>query len=174
MFGYTADAIIRHGLLRPAIDIQKPFPPRSSQEGLARRSTMWSATPMTRRSEMSNASGGRSTPFVDIERFRNDLREGGVEEMLGVLLDTFAEDCPARLAALESAIESHDPAAIASAAHAFKSGAATIRAEGLAEALSRVEEAGRSGNLKSIPALLDQIRAERVGVLRELAGMKRK
>jgi hypothetical protein len=41
----------------------------------------------------------QALPRVDVERFRADLREGGVEEMLGILLDTFVQDCPARLAA---------------------------------------------------------------------------
>jgi HPt (histidine-containing phosphotransfer) domain-containing protein len=110
----------------------------------------------------------QALPRVDVERFRADLREGGVEEMLGILLDTFVQDCPGRLAALELAVREGNPKTIESAAHAFKSGAGTVRATVLADGLREVEAASRSGNLESVPELLGRIRAEYVEVLREL------
>jgi HPt (histidine-containing phosphotransfer) domain-containing protein len=124
-------------------------------------------------SDSGGAKSGtvRSAPFVDLDRFRADLREGGVEEMLDMLIRTFSEDCPHRFAALEIAIQQGDARAIQSTAHAFKSGAVTIRAEVLAAVLSRVEEAGRTGRLESIPPLLQQIREEHVAVLGQLASM---
>jgi HPt (histidine-containing phosphotransfer) domain-containing protein len=126
---------------------------------------------MISRSGVNRGYGGRPTPFIDLERFRNDLREGGVEEMFEMLLDTFARDCPVRFAALERAVESQDPGAIQSAAHAFKSGAITIRAEMLGGALSQMEEAARSGKLESVPDLFEEIRVQKTGVLSTLAGM---
>ncbi|MDP9279777.1 MAG: hypothetical protein M3P00_10190 [Gemmatimonadota bacterium] len=42
---------------------------------------------------------------MDLQRFRDDLREAGVEEMVGTLLRTFMEDCPGRFAALEQAVQ---------------------------------------------------------------------
>ena len=109
-----------------------------------------------------------STLHVDLERFRADLREAGVEEMVEALLQTFLEDCPGRFAALEKAVQEGDAKAIESAAHAFKSGSGTIRASVLAERLGFLEAAARAGNLESIVVLLDQIRAEHLAVLREL------
>jgi len=64
-----------------------------------------------------------TSPRVDIERFRAELSEAGVDEMLWPLLATFAEDAPARFAALERGVKSGDAKAIQTAAHAFKSGA---------------------------------------------------
>jgi HPt (histidine-containing phosphotransfer) domain-containing protein len=107
-------------------------------------------------------------PHVDVERFRADLREGGVEEMLGILLDTFVQDCPGRLAALAQAVQDGNAKAIESAAHAFKSGAGTVRATVFADGLREIEAAGRSGNLEAVPELLEQIRSEYLAVLREL------
>jgi HPt (histidine-containing phosphotransfer) domain-containing protein len=107
-------------------------------------------------------------PHVDIERFRADLREGGVEEMLGILLDTFVQDCPGRLAALEQAVQDGNAKAIESAAHAFKSGAGTVRATVLADGLREIEATGRSGKLEAVPELLEQMRSEYLAVLREL------
>jgi HPt (histidine-containing phosphotransfer) domain-containing protein len=106
---------------------------------------------------------------VDVERFRADLREGGVEEMVGALLATFAHDCPERFATLEQAVKQGNAKAIENAAHAFKSGAGTVRATVLAAALSNIETAARTANLDSIPDLLQQVRDEYLAVVRELA-----
>jgi HPt (histidine-containing phosphotransfer) domain-containing protein len=84
------------------------------------------------------------------------------------------EDCPGRVAALEAAIQRGDAKAIESAAHAFKSGAGTIRATGLAERLASVESAAHANRLESIAELLEQIRSEYIAVLRELAAVMRR
>jgi HPt (histidine-containing phosphotransfer) domain-containing protein len=110
----------------------------------------------------------RATSSVDVERFRADLREGGVEEMLALLLDTFVHDCPARLEALERAVKDGSAKAIESAAHAFKSGAGTVRATVLADCLREVEAASRGGNLAVVRGLLEHVRTEYLAVLREL------
>jgi HPt (histidine-containing phosphotransfer) domain-containing protein len=120
------------------------------------------------KSAAPNSIVTRANPRVDVERFRADLREGGVEEMLAILLETFVQDCPGRLAALEQAVKDGDPKAIESAAHAFKSGAGTVRATVLADALRELEAAGRSGNLAAVAGLVEHIRTEYVAVLREL------
>jgi HPt (histidine-containing phosphotransfer) domain-containing protein len=105
---------------------------------------------------------------VDVERFRADLREAGVEEMIGTLLDTFVEDAPRRFAALEQATKSQDAKAVEAAAHAFKSGAGTIRATSLADLLAQVETAARTGRLDIVSDLLETIRYEYLVVMGEL------
>ena len=107
-------------------------------------------------------------PRVDVERFRADLSEAGVEDMLDALLGTFAQDCPGRLAALEQAVLGGKANEIVSAAHALKSGAGTVRATFLADCLGKTETAARAGYLDSVSGLLDQIRSECQAVLREL------
>lgn len=116
----------------------------------------------------ANTQLAGSPPHIDVERFRADLSEAGVENMLDVLLGTFAEDCPARLAALDQAVHAGKANEIVSAAHAFKSGAGTVRATFLADCLGRTETAARTGNLESVSGLLDQIRSECAAVLLEL------
>jgi HPt (histidine-containing phosphotransfer) domain-containing protein len=111
---------------------------------------------------------------VDLARFRTDLRDAGVEEMIGTLLQTFVEDAPARFAALEQAVKEGNAKAVESAAHAFKSGAGTIRATLLAEGLGQAEASGRAGNLNSMSALLERIRHEYLAVVRELEATPQK
>ena len=101
-------------------------------------------------------------------RFRTDLREAGVEEIIGTILHTFVEDAPSRFAALEQAVKERNAKEVESAAHAFKSGAGTIRATVLAESLAQAEAVGRAGNLESMTTLLEQIRHEYLAVVSEL------
>jgi HPt (histidine-containing phosphotransfer) domain-containing protein len=113
-------------------------------------------------------------PHVDLARFRTDLREAGVEDIIETLLQTFVLDAPARFAALEQAVKDKSAKAIESAAHAFKSGAGTIRATLLAEGLGQAEATGRRGNLESMTGLLEQIRHEYLAVVSELEATQQK
>jgi len=105
---------------------------------------------------------------VDVARFRDELREAGVEEMLSELLETFVQDAPVRYAALEHAMQGGNSGEIESAAHAFKSGAGTIRATFLADILMEIEAAGRTGHLETASGLSERMRTEYRAVMHEL------
>ena len=125
-------------------------------------------------SDLQSARAAHAAPHVDLARFRTDLREAGVEDIIGTLLQTFVEDAPARFAALELAVKEGNAKAVESAAHAFKSGAGTIRATLLAEELGQAEASGRAGDLESITGLLEQIRNEYLAVVSELEATPQK
>jgi HPt (histidine-containing phosphotransfer) domain-containing protein len=125
-------------------------------------------------SDLKSARAAHTAPHVDLARFRTDLREAGVEDIIGTLLHTFVQDAPARFAALEQAVKERNAKAVESAAHAFKSGAGTIRATLLAEGLGQAEAAGVAGNLESMTGLLEQIRDEYLAVVSELVAMPQK
>jgi HPt (histidine-containing phosphotransfer) domain-containing protein len=108
------------------------------------------------------------SPSIDLALFRADLREAEIEEMVGTLLDTFHQDLPSRLVALEQAVESGDVTTIESAAHAFKSGASTIRATRLADLLKECEHGARTGSPSSSIGLLELVRSECAAVRLEL------
>jgi len=121
-----------------------------------------------RPSEAQHPTFAQQPQRVDVERFRAELREAGVEELIGDLLDTFVQDAPVRFAALEQAMQGGDSKAIESAAHAFKSGAGTIRATYLADILLNIETAGRTGHPETARDLIEPMRAEYLAVMREL------
>jgi HPt (histidine-containing phosphotransfer) domain-containing protein len=125
-------------------------------------------------SDLQSARAAQAAPHVDLARLRFDLREAGVEEIIGTLLQTFVEDAPARFAALERAVKEGNAKAVESAAHAFKSGAGTVHATLLAEDLGQAEASGRTGNLESITGLLERIRHEYLAVVSELVAMPQK
>lgn len=142
------------------------FPPRAT--GDANYYGLAILTKPRPHSDSPNSNSAPPQPHVDVERFRAELREAGVEEMIGDLLDTFLQDAPVRFATLENAAQSGNPKEIESAAHAFKSGAGTIRASVLADKLAEVEAAGRSNRLESLGELIEQIRTEHLAVAREI------
>jgi HPt (histidine-containing phosphotransfer) domain-containing protein len=88
--------------------------------------------------------------------------------MLLPLLATFVEDAPLRFAAFERAVASDDSKAIETAAHAYKSGAGTVHATGLAAVLANAENAARGGHREATIGLMEQIRGEHHAVLLEL------
>jgi CheY-like chemotaxis protein/HPt (histidine-containing phosphotransfer) domain-containing protein len=107
----------------------------------------------------------RSTVPVNLAEFRRAMREAGIEETVGTILGVFQEDAPARMGALEKAIEAGNATEIRMAAHAFKSAASTVRATDLAELLNQLEQAGASGDVAQAVALVPHARAEHEAVI---------
>jgi CheY-like chemotaxis protein len=122
-------------------------------------------------SDIEEPSEPPSRP-IDIAAFRAQLREAGIEDALGALLEAFAADAPGRLEAVEKACREGDAAAIASSAHAFKSAAGAVSAKPLAELLRRTELAGREGDVTEARAIVPSIRPATDAVLDLIAGLR--
>ncbi|UCD25602.1 MAG: response regulator [Gemmatimonadota bacterium] len=110
-------------------------------------------------------SGSDETPPVNIQEFRDTLREAGVEDAVESMLDAFLHDAPGRMDDLESAISTEDAEQVFKAAHAFKSASATIGARRLADLLKEIEAAGRAADTTKYRALLDPVVREYQAVL---------
>ena len=76
------------------------------------------------------------------------MREAGAEEAVDGILDTFVQHAGEHVDALERATTASDAGAIARAAHAFKSAAGSIGAQGLAAALQVLEQSAHAGALE--------------------------
>ncbi len=142
--------------------IAKPFRP---QEFVRMVESLGVATPAAR-------AGGQPalvTDPVNLTEFRRVLREAGIEETAERILGVFAEDAPMRMADLEDAVAKGQSDDIRMAAHAYKSAAATIRAENLAELLNQIERAGSAGDVHHAAELIGQVRSESDSVLAYLA-----
>jgi CheY-like chemotaxis protein len=115
----------------------------------------------------ADAAPSKATPAsdaIDVRAFRRAMREAGVEEAVGEMLAVFRADAPGRLQALTQACRSEDASAIASAAHAFKSAAATVRAKPLAGLLREMESLAMAGHRESASELLTAVH-EAVGAV---------
>ena len=122
-------------------------------------------------SDIEEPSETPSRP-IDIAAFRAQLREAGIEDALGALLDAFAGDAPARLEAVERACLEGDTAAIASSAHAFRAAAGAVSAKPLAELLRRTELSGREGNVTEARSIAPSIRPATDAVLDLIAELR--
>jgi two-component system sensor histidine kinase/response regulator len=109
---------------------------------------------------------------VDLEGFRQTLRDAGAEEAVDTILDTFLEQAPERVAALSVAVAAGDADSIMRSAHALRGASATIGAAPLAELLEHMEQAGRDGKVtaavgdlqrveEAVATVLDAVRRDR-------------
>ena len=102
---------------------------------------------------------------VDLDEFRREMREAGVEEAVESILDVFVQSADERIAALTAALAAGQPLEIKRAAHAFKSSAGTLGAKALAALLDEVETAAAAGNIAKARALGDRFADESAAVV---------
>jgi CheY-like chemotaxis protein len=106
---------------------------------------------------------------VDLEGFRQELRDAGAESAFGAVLSVFVGDAPTRLSVIIDAVASHDMERIARAAHAYKSSAGTIRAMELAGLLQQMEAGAKeSADIAKIFELRDKIMTSHDAVMARL------
>jgi len=111
-------------------------------------------------------------PPLDLEGLEEMMREAGAEEVIPRMLTVFGEDAPGRMAAIEEAAHGGDPTLIRQAAHAYKSGALTIRAVELGSLLGQMETAARDGDVAAAAELVGQVREAHEAVMRHLAARR--
>jgi len=100
------------------------------------------------------------------------LREVG-PDFLREIAAIYLADAPARLAALRDAAAQHDPDAVYTAAHAFKSGSGNIGATRVHDLCAEIETMGRKGSLSGLAGKVTALESEYERVeqaLRALAG----
>jgi two-component system, sensor histidine kinase and response regulator len=114
----------------------------------------------------------RDPPLVDLEVLKRQLRQAGIEEAFGTIVDTFLDSSPQRVADLRHCLASESAAEVARAAHALKSSTAVIGAGALTALLSRIEEDGRADALKGRDALADEVGRAADAVYAELRAVR--
>jgi HPt (histidine-containing phosphotransfer) domain-containing protein len=80
------------------------------------------------------------------------LTESGQPDVATQVLGLFVQDAPARLAAIDAAVETGDAARLQRSAHALKGAAGTIGATALHDACRELEELGRQNTLAAAQA----------------------
>jgi HPt (histidine-containing phosphotransfer) domain-containing protein len=99
----------------------------------------------------------REPPPVDVDAFREGLREAGIEEVTEPTLALFLQDLRTRRTALIESRKKGDLTGIAHAAHALKSGAGNVRAEGAHTLLGSLEERATDGDAGVLGPTLDEV-----------------
>lgn len=92
----------------------------------------------------------------------DELRERlcGDDDLVGVVVDLFIEECPGWLAAIVAAVAAADPDRIRATAHALKGAAGNLSAYGVAAAAARLEIIGADGNLSGSAVACAELSAE--------------
>ena len=106
-------------------------------------------------------------PSIDLAGLHREMGEAGLHDLADELVQTFVDDAPRCMKALEAACDDGDPVAVRHAAHPYKSAAATVHAYRLSEVLLQIETAGRDGNAERASDLLPEARREHEAVLAE-------
>jgi HPt (histidine-containing phosphotransfer) domain-containing protein len=93
---------------------------------------------------------------------------GGDEQLCSDVIQLFIEDCPARLAAIKSAVDARDADAIRSAAHALKGAAGNLSAKSLFTAAMTLERVAAERRLEAAAAAWRQLSTEAALVMDSL------
>jgi HPt (histidine-containing phosphotransfer) domain-containing protein len=89
-------------------------------------------------------------------------------EMAALTARTFIEDLPQQLAAIKSAVDQNDCAAIASFAHRLKGAAGTLGGDALHYLLGELECAGKNQDLPAAKKISAQLDAESAALVNSL------
>ncbi len=115
------------------------------------------ASPGVRLTPMSVTALPAKEPAVDIDAFRETMREAGIEFIVDQTIDTFLREGPERMKALHAAFEGCDARGIATAAHALKGSSGSLHAHRVARLFGELETAGKSGDLAAASDLRDTV-----------------
>jgi len=85
---------------------------------------------------------------------------GGDPAFVEELIVMFREDSPPRLVSIDAGLASGDATGIAKDAHSLKGSAANFGAGRFRELSQAIESAGKSGDLSTVPPLLEQLKLE--------------
>jgi HPt (histidine-containing phosphotransfer) domain-containing protein len=105
---------------------------------------------------------------IDMDAFRQDMKDQDLEDLIDDLIEAFVGDASSRFDALQAAVESVDANGILTAAHAYKSAAATMQAVRLADLLQQTETAAHDGDVTKAVELLPLLKTEHEAVLAQL------
>ncbi len=109
------------------------------------------------------AENDRDTAAAKAEPIDRGLLLRHVEgdlQLLDEIASLFFTDYPRRLSELHEAIARHDSEAVFAAAHSIKGSVASLAAQPSYEAAQRLEQMGRSGDLRGVGGACARLQAE--------------
>jgi HPt (histidine-containing phosphotransfer) domain-containing protein len=96
-------------------------------------------------------------------------RVGGDKELLREIAVLFVEQCPGALAEIQDAVTRGDAARLENAAHALKGSVANFGARDAVEAAFRLEQMGRTNQMREAEEMLRKLEGALSAVCRELS-----
>ncbi|MDP2959475.1 MAG: response regulator [Longimicrobiales bacterium] len=141
--------------------LAKPFKPRDLFDLVDRWAKLEpSGGPTSTKDDEAMDPGQTHEPPVDLEGFRETMREAGVEEVVDTTLAIYVGDAPVIFAGLEAAVAAGDTDGVRRSAHSLKSASGNIRANRLYGLLQAMEHLGRDGDAEGVRAAWPELDAE--------------
>ena len=109
---------------------------------------------------------------VDLDGFRETMREAGVEEIVEEMLEVYVQEAQVIYANLSSAILTGDADGVRFNAHSLKSPSGNIWATRLAGMLAEVEIAARDSDMAKATELFELVKPEYQSVMAFLAELE--
>jgi HPt (histidine-containing phosphotransfer) domain-containing protein len=97
---------------------------------------------------------------------------GGDAAVLAELIDSFLDDAPRLLSALQQAVDQHDATEVRRLAHSLKSNGADFGATAFAELCKQLEGLGKVGTLEGAAELVARLQVEYHRVQEELRAVR--
>ncbi len=142
--------------------VSKPFRPHQLYAVVEE----WTSDPVS--DSAGKQTDDEESPPVDLESFRETMREAGAEDAVESMLELFLDDAPGRMEALQAAAAGGEVEEIARAAHAYKSAAATIGATELASILNTIEARAKMNEIEGAIGHIERAQTQHTAVLEHL------
>ena len=139
--------------------VSKPFRPHQLYAVVEE----WTSDPVS--DSAGKQTDDEESPPVDLESFRETMREAGAEDAVESMLELFLDDASSRMEALQAAAAGGEVDEIARAAHAYKSAAATIGATELASTLNAIEACAKRDEIEGAIGHIERAQAQHTAVL---------
>jgi HPt (histidine-containing phosphotransfer) domain-containing protein len=98
-------------------------------------------------------AGHEQQPPVDIEGFREEMRQAGIEAIVDSLLDLFVRDSSEAFELLTAGLRASDLDVVRSRAHLLKASSGTILASRLSAVMAEIEQAAEAVCLEEVERL---------------------
>jgi HPt (histidine-containing phosphotransfer) domain-containing protein len=125
------------------------------------------------RLDQAPATAPAVAPALDaalLERLRRTV--GGDAAVVAELIDSFLDDAPQLLAALQQAVDQHDAPEVRRLAHSLKSNGADFGATTFAELCKQLEARGKASTLEGAAELVARLQVEYHRVQEELRAVR--
>ena len=141
----------------------------ASSERVAGRIAPAAAHPTPRATPTVDAA----PPAVDVDGFREMMRDAGIEFIVDQTIDTYLKEAPGRMTGLLEALDQGDARAIATHAHALKGSSGSLQALRIAHLFGEMEAAGKAGDIGAATALRGPVEREWALVQAQLQDARR-
>ena len=142
--------------------VSKPFRPHQLYAVVEE----WTSDPV--QDTAGQLPGDSEPPPVDLDSFRETMREAGAEDAVESMLELYLDDAPGRMEALHAAAAEGEAETLAKAAHAFKSAAATIGAGQLAASLSTIESLSKEDDIEGAISHIETTQTQHTAALENI------